>query len=82
MALAASIFGGMNVLLEWALKEDTGPTVDTMRDKIGRATVFALYRDVGAAGVLLLLYLLPSPVVCRVSSHISVVAWRRAWWRW
>ena len=57
MALVASCFGGMNVILQWALQEQD-PTKDTTRDKIGRATVFALYRDVGAAGLLLLMSIL------------------------
>ena len=63
MAAVASIFGGMNVLLEWALQVDgsSGGGTDTMRDKIGRATVFALYRDVGAALLLLVLSMFLSP---------------------
>ena len=71
MALVASCFGGMNVILQWALQEQD-PTKDTTRDKIGRATVFALYRDVGAAGLLLLMSILFGSSQWRGSA----VAWR------
>jgi len=48
LALAATLFGGLNVVLEIGLKRHD----DSLYQKIGRSTVFALYRDVGAAVLL------------------------------
>ena len=47
LALAATLFGGLNMVLEVGLRRPGGD--DSVADKIGRATCFALYRDVGAA---------------------------------
>ena len=47
LACAAGLFGGLNVVLEVGLQP---PSDDhSIFNKIGRATCFALYRDVGAA---------------------------------
>ena len=52
LALAATLFGGLNVVLEVGLARNE-TTSTTTRDTIGRASTFALYRDVGAAVLLL-----------------------------
>ena len=49
LALAAALFGGLNVVLEVGLRPGSQDGVYT---KVGRASVFALYRDVGAAVML------------------------------
>ena len=49
LACVACLFGGLNVVLEVGLHHHDATT----RSKIGRASVFALYRDIGAQAVLL-----------------------------
>ena len=45
MCLVCLNFGGLNVLLQWAL----GPETGSIELRIARSAVFTLYRDVGAA---------------------------------
>jgi drug/metabolite transporter (DMT)-like permease len=50
MLLVCLNFGGLNVLLQWALGPDTG----AVGPRIARSAVFTLYRDVGASALLAL----------------------------
>ena len=53
LALAASLFGGLNVVIEIGLEPGSNATsTEDVKATIGRAAVFALYRDVGAALIL------------------------------